>query len=165
MARLQTKARKNARLRKKNYKILKRKSYLSTQNVHQTFIDCLFREEELNNDDAEIPEGAILVTGMTNRIGFNPERIRKNRSKIIQMLNDLPPEFKKGDSFLNACNNKKGLQWTSFHKSMEELFLLGMAINRVSFPLPRSCWALLPGSVPIVIVHDKDHILKSKGKI
>ena len=72
------------------------------------------------------------------------------------MLSELPDEFRVsgggGWSFLQACNDRHGTQWTGFHQAMEELFMLGMAAGLVTELLPRDLWDALPGGMPYYAV-------------
>lgn len=125
------------------------KMKLTGENVNMVFMNCLFKEGE--NTSNHIP-----VEGITVRIGFHPERLEKNRQNIIDMLSQLPEQFHEGTgdgwSFLNACNNRAGEQWTGLQTIMEQLFCLGMAIDKVECPLPRDMWSILPGSMPFYMV-------------
>ena len=55
-------------------------------------------------------------------------------------------------SFLDACMDKHGNQWTDFHQTMEQLVQLGIAIGEVEYCLPRDLWSALPGGVPFLVV-------------
>jgi len=55
-------------------------------------------------------------------------------------------------SFLNACQDRNGNQWTDLHQRMEQLFVLGQAAGFVSCLLPRDMWAALPGGMPYYVV-------------
>jgi hypothetical protein len=74
------------------------------------------------------------------------------------MLLELPDTFMKtkggGWSFLNACMNKNGEQWTAFHPKVQELFCLGLALDICSYTLPREMWKVLPGGMPYLVVDD-----------
>lgn len=118
---------------------------LSSENVNSTFLKCLFKDGENAKDYKE-------GQGLRMRIGFNPERLKENEILITEMLNELPDSFKKsgggGMSFLNMCEDKNGNQWTSLHSIMEQLVCLGNAIGKLSFPMPKEMWNVLPGGVP-----------------
>ena len=122
---------------------------LTSENVEKIFMDCLFKK-------GENTENAILVEGITSKFGFHPERIKHYSNDIEEMLYQLPKEFKKqhggGMSFLNACNNLNGEQWTGFHRIMEQLFAIGMASGKVKCLMPRDMWSLLPGGMPYYVV-------------
>jgi len=72
------------------------------------------------------------------------------------MLSQLPKEFYKdsggGMTFLNACNNSNGEQWTGLHSVMEQLFVLGIASSKVECLLPRDIWSMLLGGMPYYVI-------------
>ena len=116
---------------------------LSAQKVNDIFMDCLFK----NGEDTT---NHIAVKGIQINVGFNPEKIKTHRKEIASLLNDLPDEFNEGWSFLNAAIDKNGHHWGE-HKDMEQLFLLGMAIEKVKECFPRDMWSSLPGGMPYYI--------------
>jgi hypothetical protein len=122
---------------------------LSSERVWEIFGDCLFREGEDTSNH-------IRAEGIMTNVGFHPERLESHRVAIEEMLSELPNEFKQsgggGWTFLNACNDKKGNQWTGEHRVVEQLFLLGIAIDKVKFQLPREVWSALPGGMPYLVV-------------
>jgi hypothetical protein len=102
--------------------------------------------------------GDIEVEGLTKCI-FSREKIEPYQDEIFEMLKCLPDNFMQskggGWSFLNACQDNKGNQWTGSQRYMEQLFLLGMAIGKVNLLMPREMWKVLPGGVPYYSVIDK----------
>lgn len=137
---------------------------IDANRVTEILKDCLFRDDETDRifeliKKEENPEEYIVVDGITNKFGFHPERIAQYEDEITEMLMNLPTEFHTmelhgggGWSFLNACNDRNGEQWTGLHKTMDELFCLGQAIGKVKAHLPRSAWSALPGGVPYYVV-------------
>lgn len=127
------------------------KSPLTAKNVLETLRRCLFKDGEETTD-------AVKVEGITAIMGFHPDRLEEQKAAIEAMLDELPEEFKQssggGWSFLNACNDRRGKQWTGLHKDMEILFCLGIATGRVRCQLPREVWPSLPGGVPYYIILD-----------
>jgi len=125
--------------------------HLTTDNVTKVFLDCLFHDDEPT-------EGYIKAEGIMRQVGFHPGRLESHKADITDMLLDLPGEFMAtgggGMSFLNACMDKHGEQWTGLHLKMEELFLLGMAVGVVICLMPRDMWTILPGSMPYYVVQD-----------
>ena len=113
--------------------------------VESVFVDCLFKKDEDQS-------GHVKAEGITMSVGFHPGRLEGNRAKIKEWLSSLPDEFKTskggGWSFLNACNDKDGNQWTGLHQRMEQLFLLGIGIGKVKCLMSREMWAVLPGGMP-----------------
>ena len=87
---------------------------------------------------------------------FSKSEIEKHKIEITGMLKCLPNEFMQnqggGYSFLKACNDKNGNQWTGSHFQMEKLFALGIAVEKVKCLLPREIWEVLPGGVPYYAV-------------
>lgn len=123
---------------------------LSTDRVRQLFLDCLFK-------DGEDTSSHVKAEGITSIAEFNPDRLNIHKVEIEAMLDELPDEFKKSDgggmSFLNACNDRHGNQWTGFHQTMEQLFQLGIAIGKVECQLPKEMWQALPGGMPYYVVN------------
>jgi hypothetical protein len=124
---------------------------LTAENVNNIFIDCLF-------DEGEDTSNHVEAHGVHIRVGFHPEKLKANAPKIIELLNELPDSFKKGSgdgmSFLKICDDKNGNQWTGFHKQMDELVTLGLAIKKLSYLLPREMWEAFPGGVPYLIIDE-----------
>ncbi len=122
---------------------------LTSDRVTKTFLDCLFKEGEDTSNH-------IKAEGIVTNVGFHPERLASHKSEVDEMLGELPKEFQKdsggGWSFLNACNDKDGNQWTGLHRTMEQLFLLGIALERVKIQLPREVWSALPGGMPYLVI-------------
>lgn len=123
---------------------------LSAERVNEVFLDCLFKEGE---DTSKY----VKAEGIQMNVSFHPGRLENHRVEIEVMLEELPDEFKKsgggGMSFLNACMDKHGEQWTGLHRTMEQLFLLGIAIGKVECLLPKEMWSALPGGVPYYVVN------------
>lgn len=124
---------------------------LDPNRVERVFLDCLFR-------DGEDKTNHVVAEGITSTIGFNSDRLEVHRAEIETLLDELPDEFKAsasgggGWSFLSACNDKHGNQWTDLHQRMEQLFQLGIAIDKVKLLVPRSMWQDLPGGMPYYLV-------------
>ena len=122
---------------------------LTSKNVELIFMDCLFQDGEDTTDPA-------IAEGITSKFGFHKGRLESYRDNISDMLSQLPKEFQEdiggGMTFLNACNNAKGEQWTGLHSVMEQLFSLGQACEKVKCLMPRDMWSALPGGMPYYAV-------------
>lgn len=122
---------------------------LDSSRVESIFRDCLFR-------DGEDTSKHVRAEGITCSVGLHPERLQSHRNEIIGMLEELPNNFHErtggGWSFLNACQDRNGRQWTGLHLRMEQLFQLGIAVGRVKCLLPRQLWSFLPGGMPYYVV-------------
>lgn len=131
---------------------------LTSERVTNTFRDCLFREGEETS-------GHVRAEGITTTVGFHPERLTSHKADIEAMLAELSADFKKsgggGMSFLNACMDRNGDQWTGFHLVMEQLFLLGMGVGLVQCQLPREMWRLFPGGMPYYVINDVSNPVSS----
>ena len=129
---------------------------IDSQEVEAAVLDCLYREEELKGVEGA-PEGCVVVEGIQNKIGFHPGRLEEKRAKVTEWLKALPHTFRRNEgggwSFLNACNQENGVQWTGFHRSMDQLFCLGMGLNLVECQMPREMWKMLPGGMPYYVIN------------
>lgn len=127
-------------------------SKLSSETVENVFLKCLFQ-------DGEDTTNAVMVDGVVRNYGFHPERLEQERGTIARLLDELQDEFKDsvggGFTFLSACNDKHGEQWTGLHSIMEQLFALGMGLNLAAYVLPRDLWGVLPGGMPYLKVRDR----------
>ena len=122
---------------------------LTSQRVEVVFMVCRFKDgEDISN--------CIVAEGIVNAVEFHLGRIEEYRQKIHDMLAELPDEFKTsgggGYSFLNACVDKHGNQWTGLHRTVEQLVQLGIAIGEVEYFLPRDRWSIFPGGMPYFTV-------------
>lgn len=114
---------------------------LSSVNVGKVFLDCLWETPP------EDPKQALLVEGITLNVGFDPLQVQKHKDEIDDLVGQLPEDFKDGQSFLRGCLRKDGVQWGE-QRSVEELFLLGMATGKMKCLAPKQMWPLLPGGMP-----------------
>ena len=135
---------------------------INPEEVDAAFRDCLFKNEELNVPEEEkgpegAPKDAVLVRGITSNYGFHSERLESKREQIKEWLSALPDAFKKsgggGMSFLNACDQANGVQWTGLHQRMEQLFCLGEALGLAEPCTSRETWKALPGSMPYYVIN------------
>ncbi len=122
---------------------------LTSDRVTKVFLDCLFK-------DGEDTSNCMKAEGIMTNASFHPDRLAGHKTEIEEMLGELPIGFQKnsggGWTFLNACNDKNGNQWAEYIQTMEQLFLLGIAIDKVKFQLPREVWSALPGGIPYLVV-------------
>lgn len=129
-------------------------THIDPQAVETVFRDCLFKDEEV--PDRKPPADAVIVEGVLLKVGFNSQRLESHREEVRAWLALLPMEFHKngggGWSFLNACNQSDGTQWTDFHQRMDQLFMLGIGLGLATYLIPREMWDVLPGGVPYVQV-------------
>lgn len=124
---------------------------IDAEAVVEIVTDCLV-------DGTPGPD-AVVVEGIVHTYAFQPEKLAKHKLDVAGMLVRLPMEFRPvhmggggGWSFLNACNDANGEQWTGLHLTMEGLFVLGIAMGMVEWLLPKDMWSALPGGMPYVAV-------------
>jgi hypothetical protein len=122
---------------------------LTSDHVEAVFVDCLFK-------DGEDTANHIVCEGIVQLVGLNPERVEKHRQEIHDMLAELPDPFRQsvggGWSFLDACEDRHGNQWTGLHRTMEQLVQLGIAIGEVEYLMSREMWSVFPGGMPYFVV-------------
>lgn len=122
---------------------------LTSENVETVFMSCLFKDKEDTSKH-------IKAEGITSTIGFHPERLESQRENVKSMLGFLPEAFHKnsggGWSFLNACNDKNGKQWTDLHQRMDQLFQLAIGLELAKYLMPRKIWSVLPGGMPYIVL-------------
>lgn len=127
---------------------------ISAERITEILNDCLFKEDELENDKPKYP--FVEVRGITMRLGFHKERLLSYKDEVKTMLLNLHEQFQAnkggGWSFLNACQDKNKVQWTNFHQRMEELFMLGLGLGLCKFTMSREIWPLMPGGMPYITV-------------
>ena len=116
---------------------------------------CLYEDGEIPN--GKPPENAIIVRGVGPTFGLHPERVAKAKAEVAGLLLRLPADFQKtkggGMSFLTACMDAGGRQWAE-QPTVDQLLVLGLATDLVSFPLPRDMWSVLPGGMPYFMIDD-----------
>lgn len=130
---------------------------INSHGVVELFLKCLYTAEEVQNlNEGEIPEGAILVEGIQGKFGFHPDRLEAFRGQVTKWLEALPHLFREdvggGWSFLNACNQENGVQWTGMHSTVDQLFCLGIGLGLVQCQVPRELAAMLPGGMPYYVI-------------
>ena len=122
---------------------------IDPERVVEVLGDCL----------GENSDTVIVIEGIMSVYHFRQEKLKEHREEIAGFLMNLPLPFRSakvggggGWSFLNACDDANGVQWTGMHRTMEALFCLGLALDLVKWALPRDVWSALPGGMPYVIV-------------
>lgn len=113
--------------------------------TRNAFMDCLFKEGEDTTNH-------VKVEGITNMFGLHPQRLEKKRELVTALLAELPAEFKEGYTFLNFCTTKDGELWTGEHRVCEQLIVMAIGLDLMSYCMPREMWAILPGGVPYVMI-------------
>ena len=113
--------------------------------VDNSFNECLFSEGENENE-------ALEIKGIAHTFKFNQKKLEEHRETIIALLNELPPVFKEGYTFLNLCLNKDQKQWTGEHFICEKLVVMAIGLNLMIYCFPEFLWSSCPGGVPYVCI-------------
>lgn len=123
---------------------------LTSQSIDDIMRKCLFADDEAMDD-------VVKIEGIINNYAFHRARIKENADAIGEMLGELPDGFQSqkgsGLSFLNACIDRHGNQWTDSHRQRERLFALGIAAGKARWVFRRELWNTLPGGLPYVSVN------------
>lgn len=129
---------------------------LTSENVQKTLMDCFFTEEEIQTlGEEELKKKAIMVEGITNIFGLNPDRLEQAVPTILEYVKQLHPNFMEegeggGWSFLNLPFDKDGVQWGE-HMNAEQLYVLANAAGLAKFCMPRDMWKIFPGEMPYIV--------------
>lgn len=122
---------------------------LAADRVEVVFRDCLLREGE-PVEDSETADGVLHPAAL------HRGRLAGHADEVRAMLGELPEPFHAGTgdgwTFLNACEDRHGRQWTGAHLTMEQLFQLGEGLGLVKSLMPRELWDVLPGGMPYYVV-------------
>lgn len=129
------------------------------QELDELIRYCLFKEEELPGQ-GRIPDGAVLVEGLTGRFYFHPIRLKEIKSKVKALIKNLvqPSFFTSqggGMSFLKLVEAKDGTIWGE-QRSANVLLCLAVALNEATILVPRHLWYLFPGGVPYIRFNDQE---------
>lgn len=122
---------------------------LTAAAVAKLFEACEFK-------DSDLPRKRIVVEGIIAKRAMHRGRLQAHQAEIMALLAELPEQFRRtvggGWSFLNACEDRRGNQWTGMQSIMEQLVMLGLGIGKVEFMLPRERWGVFPGRVPYFMI-------------
>ena len=124
---------------------------INSDRVLKVFEECL-----IGSSKSSEGEPTIQVEGVQCIFTFSSPKLESYRKLITGWLSLLPHTFRRsgggGWSFLQACCQEDGVQWTGFHQSMDQLFCLGMGLDLVKNQLPRNFWSSLPGGMPYYVI-------------
>jgi hypothetical protein len=121
---------------------------IDSARVEELYGTCLAEELKATDPNYVLTEGILAPTA------FDKRKLEAHREEISAMLAWLPSEFHLegggGWSFLNACDDRQGRQWTGLHRTMDMLFQLGMGLELCHYMMPRRMWSSFPGGMPYV---------------
>jgi len=132
---------------------------LTWEKVRDLGADCMTDNEFETLAEAEANPDMIIVRGPVMTFAFGRAEVEAARSEIDDLLDELPDAFHEGRgegwSFLNLCEDRDGRQWTDQHRYAELLVVLGLAIGRVDYILPRDMWHISPGGMPYIKIRKR----------
>jgi len=133
--------------------VVEEEPLINATEVGEIFDDCLYKGEKPNY---ETSEDTIVVEGVVHKYAIDLSKLEKYADRVVELLGYLPIQFHKsgggGWSFLQMCDDRNGVQWTGFHKRMEQLLVLGIALEKARIQIPRDMWKVFPGGVPYLVV-------------
>ena len=121
---------------------------LTTENVEAVLNRCLYIPGSHPSHEV------INIEGFKNDFSFYSQALNQEKENIECLLAQLPSNFKEGWSFWEMYRTNDGRNWATSFKSMEALMVLGIAINKIRYLLPKDSWWSLPGSAPYVVVNE-----------
>jgi hypothetical protein len=100
------------------------------------------------------------IVGASKR--FHTERLEARRDEIVDLLLCLPFECRRSSGTGLLCTrahlDRNGLQWATSTDGMIKLFVLGMAIDRLTFYLPLGMSSVSACSMDDVIILFDDEV-------
>lgn len=125
-------------------------------NLHNAFVDCLFKDNEDTTHN-------IKVEGITCTFHLHPERLESKRELVQNFLNNLPSEFAEGYTFMALPFTKTGAQWGE-QPNAQELMVMAIGLNLMTYCFPKERWNVLPGGVPYVQLVNEDKAIMTENK-
>ncbi len=136
------------------------KEILSEERVNEIFEKLLFKDDELRGGKPIVEP--IWGMGRQNEFGFFPERLNARKEEIMNMLLELPDQFKESEGggypFISAQYRKDMTFWTTNLQHVEQLMAMGHALGFIVFRTKKELWKDLPGGGPIFAVKDQNKI-------
>lgn len=110
---------------------------LTAETVGQIYVACV-------HQDGEPTHEMVVATSIRSSETFNRTRLAQYREHIVQLLAQLPAEFRtpEGEVASKACYDQFGVQWTRVPSQVDWLFALGVAIEAAAILGPVSHWPL-----------------------
>lgn len=129
---------------------------LNTANVSKIFKSCLFKDDELNEEN--MPTSPVVkVEAVASTFGFHQERLGAIKPKVMELLSQMPEAFFKdigqGDTFLNGLVNDKNIPWSTNQSDLDMLLALGLGTELITYSMPRDMWPILPSGLPYFTIN------------
>lgn len=114
--------------------------------VRDIFVACAYPRTE------KPAKGSKTVDSISGLQVFKTPELEKHREEIKAMLRELPDKFHAPESagFQSLTMHRNGTMWCGSPDVLEMLCMLGMAIDCLSYTLPRELW---PNGLPYIQVN------------
>ncbi len=103
----------------------------------------------------------VEIQGVMGTFRLQKRSLQEQSLTIKELLAQLPNEFYAdeggGWSFLNMCTTANGSLWGQ-QRDVNNLIVLGLGLELVSFLMPRELWEALPGGMPYVQIVSKQEL-------
>lgn len=122
------------------------------ENIYNT---CWYKD----SDQPESMTEVVDIVGASQR--FHTERLEAHKDEIISLLYSLPLESRKSSGtgllYAKARLDKYGQQWATSDEAMIKLFVLGAAIEMLTFylPLGKTSVSECPLDDIIILINDE----------
>ena len=131
------------------------KKELTGRRVEEVFRDCLFKEDEL--EDNKPTKDFTIATGVSSTAAFNTEKLNQYKGTINNMIDEVY-SIETGTPFTNLCLRKNENLWTGDQSTMDKLMILGFATELLEVPynIPREKWReIFDDGMPVVIKNNE----------
>jgi hypothetical protein len=137
---------------------------LTAQRVEEILVDCLYYGDDDEMPDPmptldDHPDDMLIIDAIVDQYALRHAKVEEHFGEICDLLMQLPHEFRQtgggGWSFLNSCVTADGEQWTGLHRTMAQLWALGIAAGVAAYQMPRDLWPILPGGMPYLVILDR----------
>jgi hypothetical protein len=133
---------------------------ITVEAINKIMDDVMLTEEEAIEVRADLnsipanPDKYVVAEGIVHKFVFMKDRLEAHRSEVVDIINQLPNEFRKsgggGWSFLNLCTDKDGNQWGEQHDA-EALYVIANGLGLAKTQMPKTMWGMFPGGVPYIV--------------
>ncbi len=142
---------------------------ISAKEVEEVLKYSLYRNEEVDTSGRCVSEGfpaAVIVEGITSTFYLNSQRLNEKKDQVVKWLAEFEDGFMKGEggghTFLRLCRTKDGAQWGE-QKDCQNILVLAIGLNLMSYCAPKETWDAFPGGMPYVVINlpeDKLEVVK-----
>jgi len=115
--------------------------------VKRAFRGCLFEEGDDFSDCIRLPS----VT--CGRVGISSKRLEQQKKIVTAIMAKLPVELEKEIPFMQLCTTKDGDVWAEDIMVCEQLVIMAVGLNLMSFPSSTEISLSQPGVAPYLFIN------------